>query len=111
MSGLVCATTSAKNSYREHSASSQIISMPKSMFLSDSRFESSGSTIARRRTFVIEDRLNGLTFQCWTVKSAGRWGIAPYGGSGVVAFSPRGALGDHGSNGLSSLIRHNRRDQ
>ena len=54
MSGLVWATTSAKNSYREHSASSQIMSMPKSMFFSDSRCESLGSTMASRRTLLME---------------------------------------------------------
>ncbi len=53
MSGLVWATTSPKNSYREHSASSQIMSMPKSMPFSASRDESLGSTIASRRTLLM----------------------------------------------------------
>ncbi len=53
MSGLVCATTSAKNSYREHSASSQIMSIPNNMLFSDSRWESLGSTMANRRTLLM----------------------------------------------------------
>ena len=53
MSGLVWATTSAKNSYREHSASSQIMSIPNNMLFSDSRCESLGSTMANRRTLLM----------------------------------------------------------
>ena len=50
MSGRVWATTSAKNSYCEHSASSQIRSIPSSTAFKLSRVASQGSTIARRST-------------------------------------------------------------
>src|SRR5882724_7679510 len=50
MSGWDWPTTSAKNSYREHSASSQTVSRLNSAALSESRDASFGSTTAMRRT-------------------------------------------------------------
>src|SRR4051812_34061034 len=55
-SGFVWVTTSAKNSYREHSASSHTVSSPRSIDFSASREASLGSTTAIRKTLgIVED--------------------------------------------------------
>ena len=108
ISGSVWATTSAKNSYREHSASSQTISIPNNEFFSDSRCVSLGSTIANRRTLLIGE-------EHWCVI---RCGLPIYR---VLGKQHRGckrsavAMTEHGGDAafplgsLSTLLRRSRR--